>query len=255
MLRTPAERLSPGYQIFMLVLCLYSLGILAYQASGAAAPSTAAVLDYADFAVCMLFLGDFVFSLVRAENRWRYFITWGWLDLLSSIPAVDVARWGRAARILRIFRLLRAVRASQLLADFIVKKRAQNGLLAVSLLAIILITFCSVSILQVESRANGNIVNANDAVWWAFTTITTVGYGDRYPTTGEGRMIAVVLMIGGVGLFGTFSGLLASWFVGKDDDAAKEIAALREQIAQLTLRLGPAAAQPSAGDVALDDPA
>jgi voltage-gated potassium channel len=233
MLRPPAERLSPGYQIFMLVLCLYSLGILIYQASGAATPSTIAILDYADFGVCMLFLGDFVYSLVRAENRWRYFFTWGWLDLLSSIPAIDVARWGRAARILRIFRLLRAVRASQLLADFIVKKRAQNGLLAVSLLAIILVTACSIVILRVESAANGNIATANDALWWAFTTITTVGYGDRYPVTGEGRVIAVVLMIGGVGLFGTFSGLLASWFVGKDDDAAKEIAALREEVREL----------------------
>jgi voltage-gated potassium channel len=233
MLRTPAERLSPGYQIFMLVLCLYSLGILIYQASGAGTPSTIAVLDYADYGVCVLFLGDFVYSLVRAENRWRYFITWGWLDLLSSIPAIDIARWGRAARILRIFRLLRAVRASQLLADFIVKKRAQNGLLAVSLLAIIMVTVCSIAILRIESGANGNITTPDDAVWWAFTTITTVGYGDRYPITFEGRLVAVVLMIGGVGLFGTFSGFLASWFVGRDDDAAKEIAALRQELREL----------------------
>lgn len=217
----------------MLALCIYSLGIVAYQASGNLEPATAVILDYADFAVCFLFFGDFILSLHRAENRWRYFITWGWLDLVSSIPAIDVARWGRAARILRVFRLLRAVRASQLLADFIVHKRAQNGLLAVSLLAIILITFCSIAILHFESSGSANILTANDAVWWAFTTITTVGYGDRYPTTSEGRMVAVVLMIGGVGLFGTFSGLLASWFVGGGADTTKELAALREEIREL----------------------
>jgi voltage-gated potassium channel len=232
-LRQIADAPSPGYQIFMLGLCLYSLGILAYQSSGAAEPTTLVILDYADFGVCLLFFADFVYSLARAENRWRYFFTWGWLDLLSSIPAIDVARWGRAARILRIFRLLRAIRATQLLADFIVKKRAQNGLLAVSLLAIILITFCSIAVLVIESRAKGNIASPGDALWWAFTTITTVGYGDRYPITPEGRMVAVLLMMGGVGLFGTFSGLLASWFVGKDDDAAKELAALRQEVREL----------------------
>ena len=233
MLRPPAATPSPGYQVFMLALCLYSLGILAYQATGTAEPSTAVILDYADFAVCMLFLSDFVFSFARAENRWRYFYTWGWIDLLSSIPAIDVARWGRAARVLRIFRLLRAVRATQLLADFIVKRRAQNGMLAVALLAIILITYCSIAVLHFESRAKGNIVTAGDAVWWAITTITTVGYGDRYPTTIEGRTVAVLLMMGGVGLFGTFSGLLASWFVGKDDEHAREVALLRQEIRDL----------------------
>lgn len=217
----------------MLALCIYSLGILAYQASGAAEPTTAVILDYADFAVCMVFFTDFLISFYRAENRWRYFVTWGWIDLLSSIPAIDVARWGRAARILRIFRLLRAFRAAQLLTEFVVKRRAQNALLAVSLVAIILITFCSIAVLHFESRVTANIVTANDALWWAVTTITTVGYGDKYPMTNEGRMVAVLLMLGGVGLFGTFSGLLASWFVGGDSGTTKELAALREEIREL----------------------
>ena len=57
-----------------------------------------------------------------------------------------------------------------------------------------------------------HITTAEDALWWAMTTITTVGYGDRYPTTTEGRLVAVGLMAVGVGLFGTLSGLAASWF-------------------------------------------
>ena len=232
MFRSPAGA-SPGYQVFMFALSLYALGILAFQAFNPA-PSTRVILDYVDFAVCMVFMADFVVSLYRAPNRWRYFITWGWIDLLSSIPALDIARWGRAARVLRILRLLRGLRASQVLVQAVVQQRAHNAMLAASLIALMLVSFCSIAILQFEAGAGGNINTAEDAVWWSLTTITTVGYGDRYPVTTEGRMIAVVLMSGGVGLFGLFSGFLASWFVGEEEEASnKELIAVREELARL----------------------
>ena len=232
MFRSPAAA-SPGYQVFMFALSVYALGILAFQAFNPS-PSTRVILDYVDFAVCMVFLADFRVSLYRAPNRGRYFITWGWIDLLSSIPALDVARWGRAARILRILRLLRGLRASQVLVQAVVQQRAHNAMLAASLIALMLISFCSIAILQFEAGAGGNITTAEDAVWWAFTTITTVGYGDRYPVTTEGRMIAVVLMSGGVSLFGLFSGVLASWFVGEEDQSQNaELVAVKEELARL----------------------
>ena len=243
MLRAPAST-SPGYQVFMLALCLYSLGILAFQAAGPAEPATVTILDYSDFAVCMIFLADFLISFVRARNRWRYLITWGWLDLLSSIPAFDVARWGRAARILRIFRVLRGLRATHLLAGLVMKRRAENTMLAVSLLALMLITFCSIAILHFESGPDANIRSADDAVWWAFTTITTVGYGDRYPITTEGRMVAVLLMSAGVGLVGTFSGFVASWFFGEEEQADNaELKEIRMELSRLTDALEKASAQ------------
>lgn len=234
MLRPPAATTSPGYQVFMLVLCLYSLGILAYQASGPTNPDTVVILEYADFLVCLIFLGDFLISLLRAQDRWKYLRTWGWLDLLSSIPTVDIVRWGRAGRILRIFRVLRGLRATQILASLAIKKRAENSMLAASLVALMLITFCSIAILHFESGAEANILTAGDALWWAFATITTVGYGDRYPTTGEGRMIAVLLMSAGVGLFGVFSGFLASWFIGEEEQADNaELADIRNELERI----------------------
>src|SRR5687768_8135832 len=213
-----ASGLSPAYQVFMLVLCIYSLGILAFQATNPT-PSTMKILDYADLMVCVLFLADFLYSLYRAENKWRYFVTWGWIDLLSSIPAVDITRWGRAARILRVLRVLRGLRAVHIMTTLVKHNRGQHTVMALSLLVITVVTFASVAILQFEAGEQGNIKSAEDAVWWAMTTITTVGYGDRYPTTTEGRMVAVLLMSAGVGLFGTFSGFLASWFSGEDEDA------------------------------------
>src|SRR5262245_26414657 len=93
---------SPAYQLLMLTACLYALGVLAARVLIDLQPETRSVLDYADYAVCGLFLVDFLVCFVRAPDRRRYFLTWGWVDLLSSIPTLDVARWGRAARAARI---------------------------------------------------------------------------------------------------------------------------------------------------------
>jgi voltage-gated potassium channel len=208
------------------------------QASVRLDPRISQILDYADLAVCAVFLVDFALSLWRAPDRRRYFLTWGWLDLLSSLPALDAARWGRAARILRVLRVLRGLRATRLLAGALLRQRAESAFLAASLAALLLVVFCSVAVLLLETHPDSNIRTAEDAVWWAFTTVTTVGYGDRYPVTTEGRLIAIVLMCAGVGLFGTFSGFLAAWLVGGEASRTSEMEALRIEIAALRERLG-----------------
>jgi voltage-gated potassium channel len=238
-----ADAPSASYQLFMLVLCLYALASLAVQAAVRLDPAILQILEYADYGVCAIFFADFVFSLWRAESRWRYFATWGWLDLLSSIPMLDAARWGRLARIARIFRVLRGLRATRLLTTTVLRRRAENTFLAATLAAILLLVFSSIAVLQFESVEGANIKTADDAVWWAITTMTTVGYGDRYPVTGEGRFMAALLMCAGVGLFGTFSAFLASWLIAapdasKIDALQNEIAALREAIEKMGAEQG-----------------
>ena len=93
---------------------------------------------------------------------------------MSSIPTLDVARWGRAARIARIIRVLRGVRATRILANLALARRTESTFLAVALIAILLLTIGSISILQLETAADSNIKTADDALWWALTTITTV---------------------------------------------------------------------------------
>jgi voltage-gated potassium channel len=78
-----------------------------------------------------------------------------------------------------------------------------------------MITFSSIAILQFENAPDSNILTAEDALWWSYTTITTVGYGDRFPVTTEGRLIGVALMTVGVGIFGTYTALIAAWITGK----------------------------------------
>src|SRR5687768_8583712 len=215
-----AESRLAGYQFFMLVLCIYALAVLAADATVRLRPEVKAVFEYADYAVCAIFFIDFFVSLWAAPNRWQYFVTWGWIDLLSSIPALDVARWGRLARVVRVFRVLRGLRATRLVTTVVFRRRAENSFLTASVVTILLIVFCSVAILQFESSSESNIRTAGDAIWWALTTITTVGYGDRYPVTAEGRCVAVVLMGAGVGLFSIFSGILAAWFIAPETKAA-----------------------------------
>ena len=71
------------------------------------------------------------------------------------------------------------------------------------------------SVPQEKICINSNIKTAEDAIWWSYVTITTVGYGDKFPITTEGRIIGAILMTTGVGIFGTFTALVSSWFIDK----------------------------------------
>jgi voltage-gated potassium channel len=225
---------TASYQLFMLVLCIYALAALAVGTAVHLDPNIRLVLEYADYAVCFVFFIDFLVSLWCAENRVQYLVRWGWLDLLSSIPTLNVARWGRIGRLMRIFRVLRGFRATRVLSTVVLRQRAENSFLAVSLAAILLIVFCSIAMLEFETTADANIKTAEDAIWWSVSTITTVGYGDRYPLTSEGRLVAAILMCAGVGLFSTFSACLAAWFIEPEKQARdSEIAGLRRDIAAL----------------------
>ena len=205
---------QPSYLIFILALSIMALIVLAIETIFKLDESTKQILEYADDAVCVVFFLDFLIMLFWAENKAKYFVTWGWLDLLSSIPMLDVLRWGRAARIMRIFRVLRGIKSARIITQLILEKRAQSVALAVVLVSITLIAVSSMSVLHFEATADGTIKTPEDAVWWSIVTITTVGYGDKYPVTTEGRFVATILMIAGVGLFGTFSGYVAAWFIG-----------------------------------------
>lgn len=228
----------PGYQIFMLLLCVFALTGIAVQNLGTLDEETEIILDYADYAVCAFFLVDFTLSLRRSTNRWEYMKRWGWLDLISSIPTLDVARWGRLGRIARIARVLRALRATKLLTAVILRERSQNTVLAAALAALLLVFASSAAILQFERGAGSKFETAEDAVWWSFTTITTVGYGDYYPVTTEGRWVAAILMTAGVGLFGVFAAALAAWFLTPAEAAAdRELQEMRRELAAIRAAL------------------
>ncbi len=225
---------SQSYELFMLSLCVFAIAALAVERFVDLSDPMSNLLQLADQAVCLVFLLDFGYSLANAPNRWAYFRTWGWIDLLSSIPNVAVLRVGRGARILRIIRVLRGVRATRILVGTVIQRRAESAAMSAALATILLVVFASVAILHFESEPESNIKTAEDAVWWSVATVTTVGYGDRYPLTWEGRLVAVVLMLLGMCLVGVLSGLFASWFIAPTAAENRgEIESLRVEIAEL----------------------
>lgn len=197
-----------------MVLSIYVLVALLVDTAFKLPAEVSRILNMADNAICFVFLLDFTTRLYRAEHKLK-FMQWGWIDLVSSIPTLDFMRAGRLLRLVRLLRILRAFRSTKHLVQHIFRRRTQGALTAAAIIAVLMILFSSIAILQVEVDASSNIKTAEDAIWWAYVTITTVGYGDKFPVTTEGRMIAALLMTVGVGLFGTFTAYLASWFVGE----------------------------------------
>jgi voltage-gated potassium channel len=218
-----AKGLNP-LEIITLILSIYVLVALLIQSLGLLPPHAAVLLNWIDFPVCIVFLTDFFVRFTRAPSKLG-FLKWGWIDFVSSIPAVGVFRIGRVVRIIRVMRGLRAFRSTKNLLVYLLRKRKTTSLAAVATISLLVIIFAAIAVLQFETSPNSNIKTAGDAFWWAFVTVTTVGYGDKFPLSTEGRIVACILMAVGVGLFGTFTGFISSLFVQPEltqDESAHE---------------------------------
>lgn len=202
--------------ILIIVLSIYVLVSLMLDTFFKLPLEVSRMLNMIDNIICIVFLFDFCLRFYKSKNKLK-FMQWGWIDLISSIPTLDFMRAGRALRLIRLLRILRAFRSTKHLVTHIFKRRTQGALSAAAVVAVLMVIFSSIAILQVETDPNSNIKTAEDAIWWSYVTITTVGYGDKFPITTEGRIIAALLMTVGVGLFGTFTAFLASWFVGESN--------------------------------------
>jgi voltage-gated potassium channel len=183
----------------------------------------------------IVFVVDYVARLVLARQRWTWFRTHVLDLLIVLLPPL---------RPLRLLRTLGAARARHRTTGAALRSRiAMYG----ALTAAIIIWFAALAELEVERHAPGaTILNIGDSVWWAFVTITTVGYGDYTPVTVLGRMIAVGLMAGGIAILGVVTATVSSWVIeraagGRDDgeNATRgQIRALAAQIDALGQRLG-----------------
>lgn len=153
-------------------------------------------------AVWIAFLADYAVDLFLAEPRRQWFIHHPWELAIVALPVL------RPLRLLRLLSVVAMLHRTSLIA---VRGRVAAYVVATTTL---LVLVAGIAVLDAEQNTRGaNITNIGDAWWWAFATITTVGYGDYYPVTRAGRLVAVVLMGCGVALLGSVTALLASWLV------------------------------------------
>lgn len=202
------------FNILILVLSIYVLISLLISSFITLPDQISILLQYIDNLICIIFLIDFFIRFKNSADKLS-FMKWGWVDLIASIPTIEYLRAGRILRLIRLIRIFKAFKSTKLIYEHLSKNKKQNALSSVALLSILMIIFSSIAILQVENDPNSNIKTAEDAIWWSYSTITTVGYGDKVPVTTEGRFIGAILMTTGVGVFGTFTALVSSWFIEK----------------------------------------
>jgi voltage-gated potassium channel len=225
----PAEQHhGNAYNLFILVMTIMSLVIMV----SLLLPfdeQTIILLRWYDNAICVIFLVDFALEMRRAPSKRGYFIHHrGWLDLLGSIPsfgffeATALLRLARLSRLARVMRLLRQHDSNDMVKD-VLRNRAQYAVLITVLAAFLVIVSGSIVVLEAESRTPGaNITTGGDALWWAIVTITTVGYGDKYPITAVGRSAAVFVMVTGIGIIGSLASIMASFLVAPPPSVAEE---------------------------------
>lgn len=243
----PADHESNAYELFILVLTVYSLVIMAALVLPGLSSPTVQLLGVYDNLICVVFLVDFFLRLRRAPTKRTYLIDErGWLDLLGSIPSFGFFRYtallrlARLSRLARITRLFRGQRKNELVHD-VVTNRGQYAVFVTFLAALLVLSLSGVLELQFESSsADANIKTGGEALWWSIVTLTTVGYGDFFPTTAGGRVVAALVMGVGVGIIASLASILARVMIPTEDESgslAAELSAVNTQLEQLRLEL------------------
>jgi voltage-gated potassium channel len=190
--------------VVMVALSLISIGLLLFEVTADLNQHQAQALEYADFTIACIFLLEFSIRLLKAENR-RTFLRRHWWELLASIPITSqLTQALRVLRLLRIFRLVRLLRLVRfavrlkIILENSAKFADQTYLIYITTISGIVIIASALGFYYLEADKNPNVRGVWDCFWWAVVTITTVGYGDVYPVTDGGRVLAMFLMLGGI---------------------------------------------------------
>ena len=175
-------------------------------------------------ATWVVFVIDYLVNLFTAERRWHWFSRHLFDLIVVVLPML------RPLRLLRLVTLLSALQRHA-------GSAVRGSVLIYAVGASLLLVFVSgLAILDIErGAADTQISSLGDAIWWAFVTITTVGYGDIYPATALGRVIAAGVMVAGIALLGVVTATLASWIVDRvaAQDELSHVATRRE-VTELT---------------------
>ncbi len=237
------ERLATRTEKPMLVLALVFLVVLVWPyLHRSASTQVRATLGAANIVIWAAFAAEYLARLGLAPDR-RRFVRTNLLDLIVVLVPML-----RPLRVLRAFRALRALRLLSVVG--LVGRLGRSTLQArvtvyVSVISSVVLVAGALAVLEMERGVpEATIKTVGDALWWALITVTTVGYGDRYPVSGAGRIVASTLMITGIALIGVVTASIAAWFVrhiqrieGPDELAAQQAADLLAAVRELSDRI------------------
>ena len=215
-----------AWELGMAVLAI--VFVIVGFAIDAADAATRPALEAADTALTIVFVAEFGSRFLASLDR-RAYLRGHWIDLIALIPIV------RGVRILRLLRLLRLIRAFAGIfraTQHFERMARHRGLAGLFVAWLAVMVICSIFLFAAENGVNKAISSPLDALWWGIVTLTTVGYGDVYPVTGEGRIAASVLMLLGIGLFSAITATLTSFMladrnVAPTGDELRSLAALQ----------------------------
>lgn len=213
----------PYMEIWSLVLIFTSLGLLFWDMSieqmdqnWAQHPKTHMMISYADFAITLFFLVEIICKIVLAPRK-LLFLRKNFIDVIAVLPLFRVFRLARTARLLRIIRLFKTVRLGKVFRSELVKEKSsflfRNETAAIMTYLGLSVIFGTVGIMYFEKGSNESFAHVGDGVWWCIVTITTVGYGDMFPITLGGKIVAVVIMFVGLSFYAVLTGTISSFLI------------------------------------------
>jgi voltage-gated potassium channel len=229
------DRISRILEALVVVAALASIPIILAQHRG----DTSFWIVAGDWLIWFVFLADLFFAVSIAEDRWKAF-RGQWVTVLIvvlSFPFLpDTLAWARVARLGRLVRLFRVILLANRALRAMKRSSKGQGLLYVGSVTIFLTLMGGTFMLLLEPAAvHSSLVSG---MWWAVVTVTTVGYGDITPESPAGRLVAIVLMLCGLGLLSTLTASISAYFVESDEGAEidrlnKRIASLEEKVDRL----------------------
>ncbi len=175
-------------------------------------------------ALTIVFLAEFLSRITASHDRAGY-LRGHWIDVFALLPTT------RGLRLLRLARLLRLVRAFAGIYRALSTARAlaqHRGLALIIVAWAAVMVICSLALYAAEHGTNAAVDSPLDALWWGIVTLTTVGYGDVTPVTGEGRLAASILMLLGIGLFSAITAIVTSFLIRTPEDGRTPADRLRD---------------------------
>jgi voltage-gated potassium channel len=223
-----AERIAQRFELPILVAALLVVPVIVIEESSLGEPwrGIAGVLNWA---IWLAFLVELVVMLSVVPNRWRWLREHPLEVIVVGLTPPFLPASLQAARVLRLLRLIRLLR----LAQVVLRVFTFDGLRYAALLAFMTAVGGGTAFAAVEKEPD-----VWDGVWWALTTMTTVGYGDISPETDTGRIIAIFVMVVGIGFGTLLIGAVAQRFVtpmdvDEQDELVGELRRLNERLAEL----------------------